>query len=189
MTAAAGSWHTAVAVPVRVFENHVPNIDPSARVDPLALVIGRVSVGAQASLWPYVVARGDVNTISIGARSNIQDGTILHVTHAGPHTGEGFSLHIGAGVTVGHRAVLHGCRIADGCLIGMGAMVMDGAVVESQSIIGAGALVPPGKHLAGGGLWVGSPVRRARALTGAELALLEYSAEQYVRLQARYAAT
>lgn len=173
---------------VRSFEGHTPQIDASAWVDETAVVIGDVTVGPEASLWPMVVARGDVHRIRVGARTNIQDGSVLHVTHAGEHATEGFPLAIGEDVTVGHRAVLHGCTIGDFVLIGMGATVMDGAVVASRSMIAAGALVPPGKVLETGYLWVGSPVRRARALSEPELALIEYSPAHYVRLKERHGA-
>lgn len=174
-------------MPVRPFEDRLPRIDASAYVDPLALVVGDVTVEADASLWPFVVARGDVHRIRIGARTNIQDGSILHVTHPHGSAGDGHALEIGAEVTVGHRAILHGCTVGDRCLIGMGATVMDGAVLEPETMLGAGALVPPGKRLAGGGLWVGSPARRMRSLTAEERAGLAYSAAHYVRLKARHA--
>jgi carbonic anhydrase/acetyltransferase-like protein (isoleucine patch superfamily) len=135
-----------------------------------------------------VVARGDVNTITIGARTNIQDGTILHVSHDSEFAPGGFPLVIGADITVGHQAILHGCTIEDRCLIGMAATVMDGAIVRSGAIVGAGSLVPPGKDLQGGYLWVGSPVRQARELRDEEKAFLDYSARHYVELKNRHMA-
>ncbi|MDH5470258.1 MAG: gamma carbonic anhydrase family protein [Gammaproteobacteria bacterium] len=173
---------------IRKFENSSPAIDPTAYIDETALVIGEVTIAADVSLWPKVVARGDVNTISIGARTNIQDGTILHVSHDSEFAPGGFPLVIGADITVGHQAILHGCTIEDGCLIGMAATVMDGAIVRSGAIVGAGSLVPPGKDLQGGYLWVGSPVRQARELRDEEKAFLEYSARHYVELKNRHMA-
>lgn len=173
-------------VSVRNFENIEPVIAASAYVDETALVIGDVTIGDDASLWPKVVARGDVNTIHIGARTNIQDGTILHVSHDSEFAPGGFALHIGADITVGHQAILHGCTVEDRCLIGMAATVMDGAIVRSGAIVGAGSLVPPGRELEGGYLWVGSPARKARPLRPEEQGFLEYSAGHYVELKNRH---
>jgi carbonic anhydrase/acetyltransferase-like protein (isoleucine patch superfamily) len=175
-------------VPIRVFENISPTIDPTAYVDESALVIGKVTIGADASLWPNVVARGDVNTISIGARTNIQDGSILHVNHDSEYDPGGSIVTIGADVTVGHRVILHGCTVEDGCLVGMGAAVMDGAILRSGVLLAAGSLVPPGKELEGGYLWVGSPVRQARPLKDSEREFLKYSPAHYVELKDRHMA-
>lgn len=174
---------------VRVFENITPNIAASAYVDETALVVGDVTLAEDVSLWPKVVARGDVNSITVGARTNIQDGTILHVSHDSEFAPGGFPLVIGADITVGHQAILHGCTIEDGCLIGMAATVMDGAIVRSGAMIGAGSLVPPGKDLEGGYLWVGSPVKQVRPLREGERAFLEYSAKHYVELKNRHMKT
>ena len=171
---------------IRTFNHISPDIDPTAYIDAAAMVIGDVTVAADASLWPMVVARGDVNTITIGARTNIQDGTVLHVSHDSEFAPGGFPLTIGADVTVGHQAILHGCTVEDRCLIGMAATVMDGAIVRSGAIVGAGSLVPPGKDLEGGYLWVGSPVRQARELRDGEKGFLEYSAQHYVELKNRH---
>ncbi len=173
-------------MPVRTYRGISPTIAPTAYIDATAVVIGAVTIGAESSLWPTVVARGDVNTIVVGDCTNIQDGSILHVTHAGEFTDEGQALHVGNYVTVGHRAILHACRIGDYCLIGMAATVMDGAVLEPRTILGAGSLVPGGKTLEGGYLWMGSPARRMRPLNERELAQLEYSALHYARLAAEY---
>lgn len=155
-------------------------------MDPSAVVIGDVVLGEESSLWPMVVARGDVNAIRIGSRTNVQDGSVLHVTHDhGEHPG-GHPLSIGNEVTVGHNVTLHGCTVGDRCLIGMGAIVLDGAVLEPDVLVGAGSLVPPGKVLGGGALWLGSPVRRVRALTPEEIHRLAYSADHYVRLAGEY---
>jgi carbonic anhydrase/acetyltransferase-like protein (isoleucine patch superfamily) len=176
-------------MPVRKFENIAPRIAATAYVDETALVIGDVSIAGDASLWPQVVARGDVNRIEIGARTNIQDGSVLHVSHDSEFAPGGFALRIGADITVGHQAILHGCTIEDRCLIGMAATVMDGAIIRSGAIVGAGSLVPPGRDLDGGYLWVGSPVRKVRSLREQETAFLEYSAAHYVELKNRHLAS
>ncbi len=171
---------------IRSFDGISPTIDPSAYVDDTALVIGDVTIAADASLWPMTVARGDVHRITIGARTNIQDGSVLHVTQDNAFTPGGFALTIGADVTVGHGAILHACTIEDLVLVGMGATVLDGAVVHSRAMIGAGALVPPGKELEGGYLYLGSPVRQARRLTEKELDYLAFSSRHYVALKNRH---
>jgi carbonic anhydrase/acetyltransferase-like protein (isoleucine patch superfamily) len=160
-----------------------------AYVDESAVVIGQVEIGARVSIWPCVVIRGDVNDIVIGDETNIQDGAVLHVTHRSATHPEGYPLRIGKGVTVGHKAVLHGCTIGDLCLIGIGAIVMDGAIVEDQVMVGAGALVPPGKRLESGYLYVGSPARAARPLKAEEIAYLTYSKDGYVRLKDQHEAS
>jgi len=172
--------------PIRVFEQQLPEIDPDAWLDPSCLVIGDVRIGARSSVWPGCVIRGDINWIRIGCDSNIQDGSILHNSHDGPHLPGGAPLLIGDRVTVGHKALLHGCEIADDCLIGMGAIVMDRSVVETRVVVGAGALVPPGKVLRSGYLYVGSPAREARPLTDEEQDYLGYSASYYVELAQRH---
>jgi carbonic anhydrase/acetyltransferase-like protein (isoleucine patch superfamily) len=175
-------------VSIRKFEQSTPAIATTAYVDDTALVIGDVTLADDVSLWPKVVARGDVNSIVVGARTNIQDGTILHVSHDSEFAPGGFALRIGADITVGHQAILHGCTIEDRCLIGMAATVMDGAVVQSGAIVGAGSLVPPGRTLEGGYLWVGSPARKVRPLRPEEEAFLDYSAAHYVELKNRHLA-
>ena len=171
---------------VRPFGNDQPKLGERVWVDPAAVVIGRVVIGDDASLWPMVVARGDVNSIHIGARSNIQDGSVLHVTHDGPYSPGGLPLVIGADVTVGHRVMLHACTIGDRCLLGMSSTVLDGAVLEDEVFLAAGSLVPPGKRLAGGALYKGSPAQRVRELSEEEREMLRYSAAHYVRLKDRY---
>ncbi|MGB1256346.1 MAG: gamma carbonic anhydrase family protein [Thiolinea sp.] len=167
---------------IKPFSGHTPEIHATAYIDDTAYVSGQTTIGANSSVWPMAVIRGDVAAISIGERSNIQDGTVLHATHDGPYTPGGRPLHIGNDVTVGHKAVLHACTIGDRCLIGMNATVLDGATVGADSIIGAASLVPPGKTLESGFLWVGSPVKKVRALTTDEIASLTYSASHYVKL-------
>lgn len=171
---------------IRVFEDMAPQLADGVYVDEMALVVGDVHIGADSSVWPLSVVRGDVNSIRIGERSNIQDGSVLHVTHCHEANPEGHALHIGNEVTVGHNVVLHGCRIGDSCLIGMGAIVLDGAELRDGVVLGAGSLVPPGKVLEGGYLWLGSPARRARALNEEEIERLSYSAAHYVRLKNRH---
>lgn len=171
---------------IRSFQGRTPIVAASAYVDETALVIGDVKIGADASLWPMVVARGDVHSIVIGDRTNIQDGSILHVTHDSEYSPGGQPLIVGSDVTVGHRVILHACTVGDFCLIGMAATIMDGAVIASRTIIGAGSLVPEGKQLEGESLYLGTPVRRIRALTRQEAEYLEYSARHYVDLKNRH---
>ena len=171
---------------IRHFENKQPDIDTTTFVDDTALVLGDVQIGKNSSVWPLTVIRGDVNAIQIGNNTNIQDNSVLHVTHDGPYNPGGFALKIGNNVTVGHRVILHGCQIGDSCLIGMGATIMDGAVIEANTLIGAGSLVTPYKHLKSGYLWMGSPVRRVRKLTDEEIESIEYSAQHYVQLKNRH---
>lgn len=171
---------------IRPFRGIQPTIHATAYVDPQAVVIGDVVIGEDSSLWPMAVARGDVNYIRIGARSNIQDGSVLHVTHGHGEMPEGHPLLIGDEVTVGHNVTLHGCTVGDNCLIGMGSIVLDGAKLEPYILLGAGSLVPPGKILQGGYLWMGSPAKRVRPLTEAEHARFSYSAAHYVRLKETY---
>jgi carbonic anhydrase/acetyltransferase-like protein (isoleucine patch superfamily) len=172
--------------PVRPFEEHSPEIGERVYIADQALVLGQVTIGDDTSIWPMTVVRGDVHSIQIGARSNIQDGSVLHVTHDSDYNPGGFPLTIGDDVTVGHSVILHGCTIGDRCLIGMGALVMDGAVIEDDVVLGAGSLVTQGKCLEGGYLWVGRPVRRLRKLSDKQKEGLVYSAQHYVRLKDRY---
>lgn len=172
-------------VNIRAFENKLPVIAKNAYIDPAAVIIGDVEIGHDSSVWPTTVIRGDVNYIRIGARTSVQDGSILHVAHAGPFS-PGAPLIIGNDVTVGHQVILHACIVEDACLIGMGTKILDGAIIKSQVLIGAGSLVPPGKILESGYLWMGSPVKMVRALTADELNFLQYSAQHYVRLKNRY---
>ncbi len=168
---------------IRHFENKQPDIDTTTFVDDTALVLGDVQIGKNSSIWPFTLIRGDVNAIQIGNNTNIQDNSVLHVTHDGPYNPGGFALKIGNNVTVGHRVILHGCQVGDSCLIGMGATVMDGAVIEANTLLGAGSLVTPNKHLESGYLWMGSPVRKVRKLSDEEIESIEYSAANYVKLK------
>jgi carbonic anhydrase/acetyltransferase-like protein (isoleucine patch superfamily) len=171
---------------IRTFQKTAPVIGDDVFVDDTALVIGDVHIGADSSIWPMTVVRGDVNKIRIGKRSNIQDSSVIHVTH--PHTDmpEGHDVSIGDNVTVGHKVILHGCTVGDHCLVGMGSTIMDGAVLEPFVLLGAGSLVSPNKVLEGGYLWLGSPVRKVRPLSDEEKKWIEYSAQHYVDLKNKH---
>jgi carbonic anhydrase/acetyltransferase-like protein (isoleucine patch superfamily) len=158
----------------------------SVYIDDSAVVIGDVTLGNDVSIWPTTVLRGDVESICIGNDTNVQDGAVLHVSHAGPFTEQGHPLVIGKGVTIGHRAVVHACTIGDYCLIGIGAIILDDAVLEDYVMLGAGALVPPGKRLESGYLYVGAPAKQVRPLKDSERAFLEYSASHYVQLKNKH---
>jgi len=173
-------------MPISSYRNSHPTLGPRAYVDPSAVVIGRVTHGEDSSVWPTAVIRGDVHDIVIGARTSIQDGCVLHVTHDGPFSPGGRGLVIGSDVTVGHRAVLHACTIGNSCLVGMGALLLDDVVAEDLVMIGAGSLVPPGKRLESRSLYVGSPARRVRPLNQREIDFLAYSAAHYVKMKNDY---
>ena len=171
---------------LRPYRGIHPVIAASAYVDPDAVVIGDVEIGADSSIWPCTVLRGDVHRIRVGARTNIQDGAIVHVTHDGPYTPGGFPTVIGDDVTIGHAAVIHACTIEDACLIGMHATVLDGAIVRKHGFVGAGAVLAPGKIVGEGELWLGNPARLARRLSDEEIERLYYSAAKYVELKNEY---
>lgn len=171
---------------IRPFLQHFPRIAASTYVDEMAAIIGDVTIGEDSSIWPFASIRGDVQKISIGHRTSIQDGCVLHVTHDSQYNPGGFKLSIGSDVTVGHKVTLHACTISDNCIVGMNSVVLDGAVVESNVIVGAGSLVPPGKILTSGFLWLGSPVVKKRPLTPEELGFIQYSAQSYVTLKNNY---
>jgi gamma-carbonic anhydrase len=160
----------------------VPTISDKAFVAPGAAVIGDVQIGADTGIWFGCVVRGDVHKIRIGERTNVQDGTVIHVTRDTAPT------LIGSNVTIGHSALLHGCILEDECFIGMRATVMDGAVVESGAMVAAGALVTPGKRVLAGQLWAGSPAKYFRDLTIEEKAFFAISAENYVKHAREYLA-
>ncbi len=171
---------------IRSYQQHTPHIGEKTYVDEHAVIIGQVTIGTDCSIWPFASIRGDMHRIQIGDRTSVQDGCVLHITHAGEFNPAGFPLTIGSDVTIGHKVILHGCTIQDACLIGMGSIVMDGALIESNVILGAGSLVPPGKKCDGGFLWVGSPCVKKRPLTPEEMAFIRYSAKNYVNLKNGY---
>jgi carbonic anhydrase/acetyltransferase-like protein (isoleucine patch superfamily) len=170
-------------VAIRTYQEFTPQLGERVFVDASAVVLGDVHIGSDSSVWPLVVIRGDMHSIRIGERSSIQDGSVLHITHAGQFNPDGYPLIIGDDVTVGHKVTLHGCSLGNRILVGMGSIIMDGAVVQDEVVIGAGALVPPGKVLESGFLYVGSPVKQARPLTDKERNFFSYSAGNYVRLK------
>jgi carbonic anhydrase/acetyltransferase-like protein (isoleucine patch superfamily) len=164
----------------------MPTLGRRAYVDPAAVVIGDVTMGVDSSAWPGAVIRGDVNHIRIGARTSVQDNSVLHVTHDGPFNPGGHPLIIGDEVTIGHAVTLHGCTLGNRILVGIGVTVLDGVEVHDEVIIGAGSLVTPGKVLESGQLYVGRPARALRPLTDRELGFFAYTAQKYVDLAAEY---
>lgn len=173
---------------VRRFNGHTPTLGAKVFVDPNAVVTGDVHLGDDSSVWPMAVIRGDMHRIRIGARTSVQDGAVLHITHAGPFNAEGWPLIIGDEVTIGHGAMLHGCTLGNRILVGIGATILDGAVVEDEVVIGAGTLVPPGKRLESGFMYMGSPARQARPLSDKERQFFSYSASNYVKLKDQHRA-
>ena len=171
---------------IRKFNDKLPKLGVSVFIDESAVVIGDVTLGNNVSIWPTTVVRGDVESIKIGDGTNVQDGSVLHVSHAGRYSELGHPLVIGKYVTIGHKAVVHACTVGDYCLIGIGAIILDDAVLEDYVMLGAGALVPPGKRLESGYLYVGSPAKQVRPLKESEKQFLEYSAEHYISLKNSY---
>jgi gamma-carbonic anhydrase len=159
---------------IRRFQGRVPQIAPSVYVDPQAVVIGDVTIGEDSSVWPCAVVRGDYHSIRIGARTSIQDGSVLHVQ------GDEHALSVGDGVTVGHGVILHGCTVESNCLIGMGAIVLNGSRIGSGSIVAAGTLIPEGMDVPPESLIMGVPGRVRRTVTQVERARIARSAEHYV---------
>jgi len=170
---------------IRNFESYVPKVHKTAYVDEQSSVIGNVEIGEDSAMWPQSVARGDINPIIIGKRTNVQDGSVLHVTHKSDYS-QGFCVEIGNDVTIGHSVIVHACHIADRVLVGMGSIILDGSSIEPDVMIGAGSLVSPGKILKSGYLYLGSPVKQVRELTQKERDFLVYSAKGYVDLKNRY---
>ncbi|MFI4954521.1 MAG: gamma carbonic anhydrase family protein [Gammaproteobacteria bacterium] len=171
---------------IRSFQEYSPKLASGVYVDPQSCVIGRVDIGADSSIWPMAVIRGDVNFIRIGAKTSVQDNSVLHVTHESSFNPAGYPLIIGNEVTIGHSVVLHACTVEDQCLIGMKCIILDNAVIRKNVLLGAGSVVPPGKDLEGGYLWLGNPAKKIRALTETEMNYFQYSAEHYVRLKNKY---
>ncbi|MBT4963361.1 MAG: gamma carbonic anhydrase family protein [Francisellaceae bacterium] len=168
------------------FENIHPEIHTSCYIAHSAEIIGSVTAARDSSFWPCSVVRGDVNKISIGTMTNIQDHSMLHVTHDSPYNPKGFPLIIGDYITIGHHVTLHGCTIDNYCLIGIGSIILDNVTIKSNTYIAAGSLVPPNKTLDSGYLWMGNPVKKHRKLTENEIEFIKYSAEHYHRLQKKY---
>jgi carbonic anhydrase/acetyltransferase-like protein (isoleucine patch superfamily) len=175
--------HHYHATSVRSFAGNTPEIGSRVLIDPSAVVLGEVQLEDDVSVWPQVSIRGDMHRIRVGARTSVQDGSVLHITHAGPYNTAGWPLDIGCEVTIGHSATLHGCTIGDRVLVGMAATVMDGVVVEPDVVIAAAALVTPGKRLRSGYLYAGSPARQMRPLSDKEMDYFAYSAANYVKLK------
>ena len=171
---------------IQNFQGKAPQLVNSVYVHANAVVIGDVHLGADVSVWPGAVIRGDINVIQIGDGSNIQDGAVLHVNHRSAEDPLGAPIIIGKNVTIGHTVILHGCTIEDDCLIGMGSIVMDKVIVQKHVLLAAGSLVPEGKVLESGCLYVGRPAKKVRALTQEEVADLMASAQSYIALKNQY---
>ena len=171
------------------FHGKAPRIDPTAFVAPGAQLIGNVEIGAEASIWYNCVLRGDMNLIRIGARSNLQDGSVIHVDPARPGgPPEGFPCLIGEEVLIGHLAMVHGCTLQDRAFVGLGAIVMDGCVIEGDAMLAAGAMLTQGKRIPAGQLWAGRPAKYVRDLREADLAGMRAGVAHYVALAKRHAA-
>lgn len=173
---------------VRTFQGMTPRFGERVFIDNDSVVLGDVELGDDCSVWPMAVIRGDMHRIRVGARTSVQDGSVLHITHASDFNPEGHPLTIGDDVTIGHKALLHGCTVGSRVLVGMGAIVMDGAVVEDEIIIAAGAVVTPGKTLESGYVYAGNPAKPLRALKDSERAFFAYTAGNYVKLKDQYLA-
>ena len=171
---------------LRRYKGTFPTIGKNTYIDASSVLVGEIRLGDDVSIWPLVAARADVHFIHIGDRTNIQDGSVLHVSHKNIENPNGHPLIIGHDVTIGHKVMLHGCNIADRVLVGMGSIVLDGALIESEVIIGAGSLIPPGKKIVSGYLYIGSPVKQIRPLTEKERLFLKKSATNYVELKNNY---
>jgi carbonic anhydrase/acetyltransferase-like protein (isoleucine patch superfamily) len=173
---------------IRPYKTTQPTLASRVMIDSTSVVIGDVRLADDVGIWPLVVIRGDVNYVAIGSRSNIQDGSVLHVTHKSSYNPDGNPLIVGEDVTVGHKVMLHGCTIGNRVLVGMGSILLDGVVVEDDVMIGAGSLVPQNKRLESGFLYLGSPVKQIRPLKEAEREGLKYSANNYVKWKDEYLA-
>lgn len=175
-----------MAAVLRPYQTFFPQLGNRVMIDASSVVIGDVRIADDVGIWPLVAIRGDVNYVEIGSRTNIQDGSVLHVTHKSSYNPEGNPLIIGEEVTIGHKVMLHGCTIGNRVLVGMGSIILDGAVIEDDVMIGAGSLVPQNKRLESGYLYLGSPVKQIRPLKEAEIEGLKYSANNYVRWKDKY---
>ncbi|MFI0474635.1 gamma carbonic anhydrase family protein [Halomonas sp. HMF6819] len=173
---------------LRAFKGQSPRLGERVFIDPASVVIGDVVLGDDCSVWPMTVIRGDMHRIRIGARVSVQDGSVLHITHASDFNPDGFALTVGDDVTIGHKALLHGATLGSRILVGMGAIVMDGVVVEDDVIIAAGAVVTPGKTLESGYVYGGNPAKALRPLKEKERAFFTYTAGNYVKLKDQFLA-
>ncbi len=171
---------------IHSFRGVQPAIADRVMISPQAYVLGDVTIGTDSSVWPGAIIRGDMHSIHIGERTSVQDGVVLHITHASDYNPEGHPLVIGDDVTIGHQACLHGCHVGNEVLIGIGATILDGAVIEDQVVVAAGALVPPGKRLESGYMYKGSPAQKARPLSDKEKSYFKYTAGNYVKLKNEY---
>lgn len=173
-------------MPLESYQDMFPEIASGTFVHNTACIIGQVTIATNSSVWPYCVLRGDVHAIQIGANTNIQDGTIIHTTHAGPYTDIGRPTRVGNHVTIGHRCILHACTVEDKAFIGMNTTILDGAIIRSGAMIGANSLITNGQHIEGGFLWLGQPARKTRPLTPKEQEYIDYSAQHYSHVAQSY---
>jgi len=181
-------WSGNLNMTIRSIQRLTPKIAKTAYIDESAVVIGDVTVGEDSSIWPMVVIRGDDQAIVIGDRSNIQDGSVIHVASDNELFPGGIPTIVGDDVVVGHKVLLHACSVGNQCLIGMSSTILDGAIIEDGVVLGAGSLVPMGKRLESGYLYDGSPAKRVRKLGDREKYFLEYAASHYVELKEFYRA-
>ncbi|MEM8594347.1 MAG: gamma carbonic anhydrase family protein [Pseudomonadota bacterium] len=171
---------------IQQHKQHSPSLGNRVFVDPQSRIIGQVTLGDDCSVWPFTVIRGDMHSVTIGKRCSIQDGSVLHITHASTYNPDGHPLIIGNDCTIGHKVCLHGCTIGNRVLIGIGSIVMDGVVIEDNVILGANSFVPPDKRLKSGYLYLGSPAKQTRVLSEEEMQRLAYMANNYVKLKDQY---
>ena len=173
---------------LRPYQGITPELGNRVYIDPAATVIGDVTLGDDVSVWPGAVIRGDMHSVKVGNRSNVQDNAVLHITHPSDYNPGGWPLTIGDDVVIGHQATLHGCTLGNRILVGIGAIVNDGAVIEDEVMIGAGCVVPPGKTLVSGYVYVGNPCKQLREVTEKERSFFQYSPHNYVKLKDQYLA-
>ncbi|VVT03684.1 gamma carbonic anhydrase family protein [Erythrobacter sp. EC-HK427] len=172
---------------IMAFDGKVPQIAENAFIAPGARIIGDVTIGAEASVWYNCVLRGDIHRIAVGARSNVQDGSVFHVEGPRPDT-DGEPTIVGEDCVIGHMAVVHGCQLADRAFVGMGAVAMDGARIAEGGMLGAGALLSPGKQIGPGEIWIGRPAKYYRTQDAAQIAKIRFQTERYCKLAARHLA-
>jgi carbonic anhydrase/acetyltransferase-like protein (isoleucine patch superfamily) len=175
-----------MSTPLRSYLGIAPTLGQRVFVDPASVVIGKVTLGDDASVWPMAVIRGDVQSIRVGARTSVQDGSVLHVTSPNPAYPEGLPLIVGNDVTIGHTVTLHACTIGNHCLIGMGSIILDDVQIDEFVMVGAGSLVPPRSKLATMGLYVGNPARRMRDLKDSEVEMIKHLPAHYVKVKDNY---